>query len=288
MIVVAGGSGQVGRWIAEMGGSSVNSLSSAELNVTDFESSLAVLRELKPVWVINCAAYTAVDSAEAEPERAFAVNARGAGNLARAATEVGARFIHLSTDYVFGESAVLEQALSEEHPCAPMSIYGSTKLEGEKAVRSECADSTIIRTAWVYTGPSRSRLELTGNDFVTTMLALEASRETITVVDDQVGSPTFAHDLAAGLLQLTRTGAGAGTTMHAAGGGRASWFEVARAVFAEIGADPDRVKPCTTEDFSRPAPRPAYSVLSSAAWERAGLPPLRDWREALGAAIALG
>lgn len=288
MIVVAGGSGQVGRWLGELGGPVVKALPSNELDVTDAKATSLVLSELAPDWVINCAAYTAVDAAEDEPELAAAINARGAENLARAASEVGSRFIQVSTDYVFGESSVLEEPLAEDHPCSPMSVYGRTKLEGEEAVRAVCPDSTIVRTAWVYTGPARSRLELPGNDFVTTMLALESSRETLTVVDDQFGSPTFAYDLAAGLLQLVKTGAGAGTTVHVAGGGRASWFDLARAVFEEIGADPGRVKRCATEDFARPAPRPAYSVLSSVVWESAGLPPLREWRDALSASFAMG
>jgi len=166
-----------------------------------------------------------------------------------------------------------------------LSVYGRTKLEGERAVREAAPDATIVRTAWVYTGPARKRLGLPGSDFVTTMIALEASRETVAVVDDQVGSPTYARDLADGLLQLVDSDAARGRTVHAAGAGRASWCDLARAVFEEVGADPARVHPCTTADFPRPAPRPAFSVLSSAGWEAAGLSPLRDWREAVTAAI---
>lgn len=286
MIVFAGGSGQVGRWLVELGGSDVVALSSSELDVTDGQAASVRLKELAPEWVINCAAHTAVDAAEGEPELAAAINTQGAENLARAASEARARFIQVSTDYVFGELNVMDDPLNENHLREPMSVYGRTKSDGEDAVRAVCAESTIIRTSWLYSGPARSRLGMPGSDFVTTMLALESSRETLTVVDDQFGSPTFAHDLAAGLLHLVKTGAGAGTTMHAAGGGRATWFELARAVFEEIGADPERIMPCTTEDFPRRAPRPAYSVLSSEAWRSAGLPPLRNWREALSAAIA--
>ncbi|WP_256821601.1 dTDP-4-dehydrorhamnose reductase [Dietzia sp. Die43] len=286
MIAVAGGSGQVGRWLAELGGPEVVALTSSELDVTDGEAASAILKDLAPKWVINCAAHTAVDAAEAEPELAAAINSQGAENLARAASSAGAKFIQVSTDYVFGESNILSEPLVENHLRAPMSVYGKTKSEGEDAVRAVCEDSTIIRTAWVYSGPGRSRLGLPGSDFVTTMMALESSRDTLTVVNDQYGSPTFAHDLAVGLLQLVKTGAGVGSTMHAAGGGRATWFELARAVFEESDADPERIRPCTTKDFPRPAPRPAYSVLSSQAWRCAGLPPLRNWREALSAAMA--
>ncbi|MBB1017336.1 dTDP-4-dehydrorhamnose reductase [Dietzia sp. DQ11-71] len=285
--MVAGGSGQVGRWLSVLGESRVHALSSAELDVTDVDATSTVVNELRPEYVVNCAAHTAVDLAEEEPARASAINGQGAENLARAATSVGSRFIQVSTDYVFGEAAVLDKPLAEDHPCFPLSVYGRTKLAAEVAVRAVCPEATIVRTAWVYTGPSRKRLELAGNDFVTTMLALEASRDTISVVDDQIGSPTFAHDLAAGLLELTDSGAGVGSTLHAAGGGQASWCDLARAVFEEIGADPGRVHACTTDAFPRPAPRPAFSVLSSAAWEDVGLAPLRDWREAVSAAVAM-
>lgn len=286
MIVVAGGSGQVGRWLAELGGDEVRALSSSELDVTDLSAVFAAVGELRPSVVVNCAAHTAVDAAESEPERAAAINATGAENLARACVGSGTRLVHVSTDYVFGETAVLDAPLAEDHPCAPLSVYGRTKLAGEQAVRAECPDATIVRTAWVYTGPARERLGLPDNDFVTTMIALEASQETLTVVDDQVGSPTYARDLAAGLLELVRLDTGCGSVLHAAGSGRASWCDLARAVFEEIGADPARVQACTTAAFPRPAPRPAYSVLSSAGWEDAGLAPLRHWRDAVAASVA--
>lgn len=287
MILIAGGSGQVGRWLAELGGPRVRGLSSKELDVTDADAAFSVLSDARPEWIINCAAHTAVDVAEEEPERAAAINADGAANLAQAAAAVGARFVQISTDYVFGESQVRGRPLEADHPRAPMSVYGRTKLRGEERVREACPEATIVRTAWVYTGPHRTRFGLQGNDFVTTMLSMESSHETISVVDDQVGSPTFAHDLAAGILELVNAGSGAGETLHAAGGGHASWCDVARAVFAEVGADPMRVQPCSTEEFPRPASRPAFSVLSSSSWTRARLTPLRDWREALSAAIAM-
>lgn len=283
---MAGGSGQVGRWLAELGGTRVNALSSAELDVTDFEGTISTLRDVRPSWVINCSAHTAVDAAEGEPDLAAAINIDGSRNAAEAACSVGARFIQLSTDYVFGEPAVLDDPLDVEHPCQPMSIYGRTKLGGERAVRQTCPGATIVRTAWVFTGPGRTGLGLEGNDFVSTMVAMESSQRSLSVVDDQVGSPTYARDLAAGLLELVDRDVATGETLHAVGGGRASWCDLARAVFEELGADPKRVQPCTTIDFPRPAPRPAFSVLSSAAWERAGLTPLRDWREALSAAIS--
>lgn len=286
MILVAGGSGQVGKWIADLGGSRVEAFSSAELDVTNIVSTRDIVGDLKPNWVINCAAHTAVDEAESEPIPANEVNVIGAENLARACASYGSRLVHLSTDYVFGETNILAEPLLEDHPRTPLSVYGRSKLAGEYAVRSALPQATIVRTAWVYTGSARSQLGLPGNDFVSTMLALEKSRNSLAVVDDQIGSPTFARDLAAGLLELVESGAGSGKILHAAGGGRASWCDLARAVFEEIGADPTRVKPCSTEEFPRPAPRPAFSVLSSRGWEAEGLSPLRHWRDAVHEAVA--
>lgn len=286
MIVVSGGSGQLGSWLTELGQGQVTALPSTELDVTDPVSVAEVLGDLKPRWVLNCAAYTAVDAAESEQQRATEINATGAENLARGCASVKSRFVHLSTDYVFGESVVGDVPLAENHPCAPLSVYGKSKLQGERSVRAAYPEATVVRTAWVYTGPARPRLGLPGNDFVTTMLELEKTHETLAVVDDQIGSPTYAHDLAAGLLNLVKSGVGIGKTLHAAGGGSASWFDLARAVFDEIGADPDRVRPCSTTEFPRPAPRPAFSVLSSQEWQSVGLAPLRHWRDAVRMAVS--
>lgn len=287
MILVAGGSGQVGTWIAELGGRGVEAFSSAGLDVTDRASTRDIVGDLKPDWVINCAAHTAVDLAESEPSRAIDINVVGAANLAEACASFGSRMVHLSTDYVFGETKILAEPLSEDHPCVPLSVYGSSKLAGERVVRSTLPEATIVRTAWVYTGPARSRLGLSGTDFVSTMIALEKSRDSLSVVDDQIGSPTFARDLAEALLELVGLGVGVGETLHAAGSGRASWCELARAVFEEIGADPTRVIACSSQEFSRPAARPAFSVLSSKGWEAAGLTPLRHWRGAIDEAVAV-
>lgn len=286
MILVAGGSGQVGKWIAELGGSGVETLTSTELDITSMAEVRDVMEALRPESVINCAAYTAVDAAETEPDRANEVNATGAETLARACAIFNTRLVHLSTDYVFGETSVLTKPLGEDHECAPLSVYGRTKLAGERAVRSALPGATVVRTAWVYTGSARSQLGLSGSDFVSTMLALEKSRDSLKVVGDQFGSPTFARDLAEGLLELVASRTGAGKTLHAVGAGRASWFDLARAVFEEIGADPARVRPCSTEEFPRLAPRPAFSVLSSEGWEAAGLTPLRHWRDAVHAAVS--
>ena len=220
--------------------------------------------------VVNCAAYTAVDAAETDEARAFAVNALGAGNLARAAEVAGAVVVQLSTDYVFAGDAT--SPYPADAPLAPRSAYGRTKAAGEWAVRAESTRAHIVRTAWLYgTG---------GPNFPSTMRRLAAERETVAVVDDQVGQPTWTVDLAAGILRIVDSGAPFGT-WHATGSGRCSWFELARAVFEELGLDPERVRPTTAEDVRRPAPRPAFSVLSHDMWAAAGLPPLPDWRDAL-------
>jgi dTDP-4-dehydrorhamnose reductase len=225
--------------------------------------------------VVNCAAYTAVDAAETDEETAYAVNAAAPALLATACDKVGARLIHVSTDYVFPGDATRPYDVDDE--TGPKSAYGRTKLAGELAVREILpASSHVVRTAWVYGA--------TGANFVKTMVRLERERETLTVVDDQRGSPTWSRDLAQGLLALAMSDAPAGT-LHATNGGETTWHGFTQAIFEELGADPARVLPTTTDAFPRPAPRPAYSVLSPRAWQDAGLPPLPGWREALAEAF---
>jgi dTDP-4-dehydrorhamnose reductase len=178
--------------------------------------------------------------------------------------------VQLSTDYVFAGDAT--SPYPADAPLAPRSAYGRTKAAGEWAVRAESTRAHIVRTAWLYGSG--------GPNFPSTMRRLAAERETVAVVDDQVGQPTWTVDLAAGILRIVDSGAPFGT-WHATGSGRCSWFELARAVFEELGLDPERVRPTTADDVRRPAPRPAFSVLSHDMWPAAGLPPLPDWRDAL-------
>ncbi|GLZ35691.1 NAD(P)-dependent oxidoreductase [Lentzea sp. NBRC 105346] len=265
MIVVPGGRGQLGSDLAAAS-PEVRALSSAELDVTD---PAAVAEAVVAAdAVINCAAYTAVDAAETDEDRAFQVNAVGPGLLAAACAERGVPFVHVSTDYVFAGDA--NRPYEPTDPTGPKTAYGRTKLAGEERVLA--AGGWVVRTAWVYGA--------TGNNFVKTMARLESERDTVSVVDDQRGSPTWSADLAAGLLQLLEIRP-AQRLLHATGGGDTTWFGFTRAIFEELGADPARVLPCTTADFPRPAPRPAYSVLSGKAWADAGLTPLPAWRDAL-------
>lgn len=287
---LVGATGQVGRALRALApaGTRLAPYGSAEVDLTDqasVEAALAGLR--RGDVVVNAAAYTAVDDAEADWKGAYALNAAGPARLAECTAAAGARLIQISTDYVFAVGARRAEPLEPgdlDQATQPTSVYGASKLAGERAARTADPQTTVVRTAWVYTGGPESR------DFVGTMRRLAAGESEISVVDDQWGSPTYALDLAAGLWDLIcAVGAPgdptAGRVLHAAGAGRATWFQLAQAVFAGIGADPERVRPCSTAEFPRPAPRPAYSVLSGRSWVEAGLTPLRDWRAALTDAL---
>ncbi|MCX5044526.1 dTDP-4-dehydrorhamnose reductase [Aldersonia sp. NBC_00410] len=272
-ITVTGAAGQLGRALARRARDvELRGLGSGELDITDGDAATRVLQGSDVV--INCAAYTAVDRAETDEERAFAVNALGARALAAACARVDARLIHVSTDYVFDGTAT--DPYETDGTTGPATAYGRTKLAGELAVHEELPSAHVVRTAWVYTGE--------GTDFVATMRRLERERDTIDVVDDQLGSPTYADDLADGLLELAEHPE-APPLLHLTNAGVASWYDLARATFELLDADPARVRPCTSAEFVRPAPRPAYSVLSNRVWTDAGLTPLRDWRAGLRAAL---
>jgi dTDP-4-dehydrorhamnose reductase len=228
--------------------------------------------------VLNAAAYTAVDAAETDEETAYAVNASAPALLATACAKVGAQLVHVSTDYVFPGDRVGGPPYDVDDETGPRSAYGRTKLAGELAVREVLPDASwVVRTAWVYGA--------TGKNIVKTMARLEAERETVSVVADQTGSPTWSRDLAKGLFALAREDAPAGA-YHCTNGGETTWHGFTRAVFEELGADPDRVRPITTAEYPLPAPRPAYSALSPRAWDDAGLPAMPGWREALAEAFA--
>jgi dTDP-4-dehydrorhamnose reductase len=283
-IVIAGAGGQAGSCLAAEAirrGRDVLALTSSQWDITDPQAAGQVVQAGDVV--INCAAYTNVDGAEGDEERAYAVNAAGPERIARACARAGARLIHISTDYVFsgdfGGSAPHPYE-SDDDP-APLSVYGRTKLSGEHAVLAASPEAVVVRTAWVYTGAS-------GKDFVAVMRKLAAGDGLVEVVDDQTGSPTYVADLVAALLevadgQVTRPPNG---IVHAANAGAVSRFGQARAVFEGVGADPERVVPVSSAHKPRPAPRPPYSALSGRHSERAGLSPLRPWRDALAQALA--
>lgn len=258
-------------------GHEVRPLTIDDLDITDrlaVDVLIASWAALGTGVVFNCAAYTNVDGAEADERTAHLINAVGPENLALACAAHGVDLVHLSTDYVFPGDATSPYAV--DAPTGPQSAYGRTKLAGEQAVRTLCPRSYVVRTAWLYGAG--------GNNFVKAMARLERDRETLSVVDDQRGSPTWSRDLATALMTLAQTRAYG--TYHATNNGDTTWCGFARAVFEELGADASRVQPCTTADFPRPARRPAYSVLSGDALIAAGVPPMRPWRDALKAAFA--
>ncbi|GGB83774.1 dTDP-4-dehydrorhamnose reductase [Knoellia flava TL1] len=249
-------------------GHEVTALRRAALDVTE-PAACAEAVEGHDV-VANLAAWTAVDEAETAEAGAFAVNAVGAANLASACARSGARMVHVSTDYVFSGDATTPYAV--DAPIAPRSAYGRTKAAGEWAVLSHCPTALVVRTAWLY-GAS-------GPNFATTMARLASERETLSVVDDQRGQPTWTVDLADALVRLIDSDAPGGV-WHGTSSGETTWFGFARAIFEELGLDPERVTPTTTHALPRPAPRPAYSVLGHQRWSEVGLEPLPDWRDAL-------
>lgn len=224
--------------------------------------------------VVNCAAYTAVDDAETHEAEAFALNAVGAANLARAAREHGARMVQVSTDYVFAGDA--DEPYAEDAPLAPRSAYGRTKAAGEWAVEAHCPESWIVRTAWLYGAG--------GGNFVKTMARLAGERETLAVVDDQRGQPTWTVDLADAIVRIVTANAPFGV-WHGTSAGETTWHGFTQEIFRLLELDPARVAPTTTDAFPRPAPRPAYSVLGHEGWRMARLAPLPDWRESLAKAL---
>jgi dTDP-4-dehydrorhamnose reductase len=256
-------------------GEDVTGLGRAALDITEPAVVQRALAEHRPDIVVNCAAYTAVDAAETDEERALLVNGEGPRLLARACAAAGARLIHVSTDYVFsGEDR--DAPYGEDEEPAPRTAYGRTKLAGERAVFAELPGaSAVVRTAWLY--------GVHGGNFVRTMLQLERTRDTVDVVADQRGQPTWSADVAARIADLGVTRASG--VFHATNAGEASWYELAREVFRLAGADPDRVRRTDSRAFVRPAPRPSYSVLGHERWRTAGLAPLRDWRNALHEAL---
>ena len=275
-LVITGARGQLGTQLATLGtaaGLDIVGLASSDLDITD---RAAVDRLVEPgSVVINCAAHTAVDAAETDEAAAFAINETGPENLAAACARVGAHLIHISTDYVFDGTA--DSPYEPDGLPGPVTVYGRSKLAGEVAVHRELPSAQVVRTAWVYTG--------VGSDFVATMRRLEGERDTVDVVDDQIGSPTYAADLARGLLELAGR-PDAPRLLHLTNGGETSWFEFARAVFAGVGADPERVRPCSSAQFVRPAKRPPTHDRTAPSRADAGLTPLRDWRSALASALA--
>jgi dTDP-4-dehydrorhamnose reductase len=278
--LITGAGGMLGQdLLARLNGESVVALDRKALDLTDPDAVLAAVEEHRPDVVVNCAAWTAVDDAETQEEQALRINGDGPRHLAEACAKTGAKLLQVSTDYVFAGDGTSPYA--EDAPTAPRSAYGRTKLAGEQAVLAALPGAGyVVRTAWLYGAG--------GGNFVRTMIKLEGIKDTLDVVDDQRGQPTWTADLADRLVRLGQA-ALAGTApagvYHGTSGGETTWFGFTREIFRLLGADPERVRPTTSEAFVRPAPRPAYSVLGHDRWRAAGIEPVRDWREALAEAF---
>jgi dTDP-4-dehydrorhamnose reductase len=279
--VVTGAGGQLGTDVVDVlrvYRADVLAYDHAGLDVTDPEAVDGMLLGAAPDVVINCAAYTDVDAAETNEGAARRLNTVAPGLLARWCAGHRARLIHVSTDYVFNGEA--DSPYDEDTPTDPKTAYGRTKASGERAVALAGGDCHVVRTAWVYGA--------TGRNFVKTIARLAKERETLDVVDDQLGSPTWSLHLARALVALSVADVRPGI-WHCTGAGQATWCGFARAVLAELGMDPARVNATTSEAFPRPAARPSYSVLSDARWREAGLPTMTHWRDALHEAfVAVG
>ena len=275
--LITGATGMLGHDLQKvLAGRQVTALGRADLDVSDAD---AVERAVAGHdVVINCAAYTKVDDAEAHEDAAFAVNATGPANIARAAATHGAKLVQVSTDYVFDGAATAPYAENAQRH--PISAYGRTKAQGEVLALTLNPGATyVVRTAWTY-GEH-------GPNFAKTMLKLAAANDTLSVVNDQRGQPTWTKDVAQQIVHMLDKGLAPGI-YHATSSGQTTWFEFTREIFRAVGLDPERVKPTTSAAFVRPAPRPAYSVLGHDAWQGGGMEPIRDWQEALADAVASG
>ncbi len=277
--LVTGAGGMLGRdlcaVLAHAGETEVVAATRAVLDITDSAAFPAALAGVDTV--VNAAAWTDVDGAEAAEEAATLVNGLAVGELARACRDAGARLFHISTDYVFDGTGTAPYP--EDAPTAPVNAYGRGKLVGERAALD--AGGYVVRTAWLYGAH--------GRNFVRTMLRLAAERETVEVVADQEGAPTWSYALAAQVVALAGAAAAGRASpgiYHGTAGGQTSWYGLARAVFAEAGLDPARVRPTTSDRFPRPARRPTYSVLGQGSWPGTGVPPQPGWRETLTTAMS--
>jgi dTDP-4-dehydrorhamnose reductase len=275
-VLVTGAGGQLGQDLVDaFADHDVVGLTRAQLDVTDEVAVAEAVATIRPALVVNAAAGTDVDGCESDPDGAHRANALGPWWLARACERTGATLVTFSTDYVFDGTAPVgpggsPRGYAEDDPVAPLSVYGRSKAAGERLVRETLREHHIVRTAWV----SGAR----GRNFVRTMLRLADAGGPVRVVDDQTGSPTMTRDLAAAVRRLAVSGRYG--TVHLVNEGTATWFDVAREVFARSGRDVD-LEPQPSSAISRPAPRPAWSVLDTTHARTTGVGPLSHWHDAL-------
>ena len=275
-ILVTGANGQLGCEMRRLGAVSPNNYiftDVAELDITDCEAVMSVVRECSIEAIVNCAAYTNVDKAESDEAMAELINATAVGNLARAMKEVGGTLFHVSTDYVFGREGNTPR--TEDMPLDPLGVYGRTKLHGEEAIAQSGCKALIFRTAWLYSE--------FGNNFLKTMMRLTAERESINVVFDQVGTPTYAGDLALAIFSIIEAGVYEGNegVYHFSDEGVCSWYDFAVEIAAAAGNTSCRINPCHSSEFLSPVTRPPYSVLDKTKIKNTFDIDIPHWRESM-------
>ncbi|PQP84641.1 dTDP-4-dehydrorhamnose reductase [Paenibacillus sp. PCH8] len=276
-VMVTGAAGQLGHDVVksfQAEGHQILACDRDQMDITDQQQCTELIATFQPHLIVHCAAYTAVDQAEVDEDTAYTVNASGTRNIAVAAERVGAKLVYISTDYVFDGRG--SRPYQEYDVTNPQSVYGKSKLVGERLVQSLCTRWFIVRTSWVF--------GVHGSNFVQTMLELLEKRPQLQVVHDQQGSPTYTVDLAQLVYTLSLTEKYG--IYHVSNSGICTWYEFAQAIGEEAVKQgrfkqPAELIPCTTDQFPRPAPRPAYSVMDQLAIRTNGLKPMRPWREAL-------
>ena len=265
-VVVTGAGGQLGTdLIGAMSGWDVVPFARDQMDVGDRDQVLQAITTVEPDAIVHAGAWTAVDACESDPDRAFRVNALGSRHIAEAARLVGSHVLYVSTDYVFDGTA--ETPYTEWDEPNPQSVYGRSKLAGEREVLAQLPSAAVVRTSWVCGAH--------GQNMVKTILRLAGENDRLSFVNDQRGCPTFTEDLASMIRRLVISRLPG--VFHVTNQGPTTWFDLARAVLAAAGEDPERVSPVTTAEFPRPAPRPAFSVLDNAALRLQGIPLLDPW-----------
>lgn len=275
-ILVTGANGQLGNEMRRLGAVSPNNYiftDVAELDITDANAVLAAVKENAVEIIVNCAAYTNVDKAESDEATAELINATAVSNLARAMKEVGGTLFHVSTDYVFGLDGNTPR--TEDMPVNPLGVYGRTKLNGELAIKESGCKALIFRTAWLYSE--------FGNNFLKTMMRLTAEREQLNVVFDQVGTPTYAGDLALAIFSIIEAGVYEGNEgiYHFSDEGICSWYDFAVEIAAAAGNTNCRISPCHSSEFPSPVTRPPYSVLDKTKIKNTFDIDIPHWRESM-------
>ena len=275
-ILVTGANGQLGCEMRRLGAVSPNNYiftDVAELDITDSEAVMSAVRECSIEAIVNCAAYTNVDKAESDEAMAELINATAVGNLARAMKEVGGTLFHVSTDYVFGREGNTPR--TEDMPLEPLGVYGRTKLHGEEAIAQSGCKALIFRTAWLYSEY--------GNNFLKTMMRLTAEKEQLNVVFDQVGTPTYAGDLALAIFSIIEAGVYEGNEgiYHFSNEGVCSWYDFAVEIAAVAGNTACRINPCHSSEFPSPVTRPPYSVLDKTKIKETFDIDIPHWRESM-------